>query len=964
LNSLNFYLNDIPENNLYSILPILKWKLKDGDYKSITISKSIKLTRFSSPDVLLQRLILAIRTAVSIYVLNVSNIDLLLIGRPWLSADDFTLPLDKISNILDNDVLDQNVNSINIKNNYSDKVKNLLNYEYKIVYMDNYGEPQYDFNRNLIGYLIHDTLEYCTIETYYNDNNLLCNKVLVKEFDWVNYKFKGDTLVTWTDVRTDQGFTREYNNKRYYYDNSNNLINFETTLNSITFPTENKDKNLNYKIGTIDFETYGESNSGLGVHQVYAAGFSVKNKTELYYIEPNETSEQFVNRFFKNILNNNKLNNYTIYAHNLGRFDSLFIIKSLVLNKDIKISPIWKDNSILSLTINYLNIKFIILDSIQLIPGSLDSLLKSFNSKFKKGYFPYSFVNPNNLFYIGDKPNKEFYKNISEPEYNLIPINNWDLKNETLNYLKSDVEGLLDIVIKFNNYIFSKYQLDITKFKTLPGLILAAYRSSYLPNNLKSELKMVKGELEKEFRSAYFGGNVDVFINDISNGYLYDMNSQYPKAMLNDMPVGSPILSLETNLNNIFGFVFGEITCPNENELQVPFIQYRDPIDNTVSCPRGKFNRLIFSQEIKYALKYGYKINIKYCYQFKRGKNLFNEYVNEHYKIKEHTNDPIQRKIAKLFLNSLYGRLGMKELEDIMKIVTKREADYLDKNTNVSIISELSENKYLIKYSGLIDDNIRKLYKKDPLIVEKNKTEVYSKSELRKLSINKKRAVPSAVHIAAAISSYARILINEYKNIPGNPCIMSDTDSVVLTKPLPDHQVGGEIGQMRLEQGIKQGIFIRKKLYCILNYRDQEVVKSSGLDSDKLNLNSFLELLNGKSLNLEVIRFNVEWENLNINVINSNVKLQGLTSKIKTIYNTNDVNFKFISFPIKYNVIDHPLFPFVTEVDNKTNKINITQSDHGDSDKYLLFSKSEITLFIVTLSISIIFLIIYILFYK
>jgi len=48
--------------------------------------------------------------------------------------------------------------------------------------------------------------------------------------------------------------------------------------------------------------------------------------------------------------------------------------------------------------------------------------------------------------------------------------------------------------------------------------------------------------------------------------------------MLNDMPIGEPKLSLETNLNNIFGFVYGEIYCPDENTLQVPFIQYKDPI--------------------------------------------------------------------------------------------------------------------------------------------------------------------------------------------------------------------------------------------------------------------------------------------------------------------------------------------------------------------------------------------------
>lgn len=228
-----------------------------------------------------------------------------------------------------------------------------------------------------------------------------------------------------------------------------------------------------------------------------------------------------------------------------------------------------------------------------------------------------------------------------------------EFKLETNKYLKSDVEGLLEALIKINNNVFNKYSLNITKLKTISSLALAAYRSSYLPEHLLQDFKFIKGELETEIRTAYFGGNVDVFINKISNGYYYDLNSQYLKAMLNDMPVGDPVLSLENNLENIFGFVYGEITAPDENTLQVPFIQYRDPLGKINTCPRGKFSRLIFSEEIKYALKFGYKINIKYCYQFQRGVGLFNKYVEDHFEIKESTKDPVQRSLAKLLLNSL-----------------------------------------------------------------------------------------------------------------------------------------------------------------------------------------------------------------------------------------------------------------------------------------------------------------------
>jgi hypothetical protein len=44
--------------------------------------------------------------------------------------------------------------------------------------------------------------------------------------------------------------------------------------------------------------------------------------------------------------------------------------------------------------------------------------------------------------------------------------------------------------------------------------------------------------------------------------------------------------------------------------------------------------------------------------------------------------------MAKLFLNYLYGRMGMKDLENTMKIVNKKkEAESLDKNSNVTLLS-------------------------------------------------------------------------------------------------------------------------------------------------------------------------------------------------------------------------------------------------------------------------------------
>ena len=93
----------------------------------------------------------------------------------------------------------------------------------------------------------------------------------------------------------------------------------------------------------------------------------------------------------------------------------------------------------------------------------------------------------------------------------------------------------------------------------------------------------------------------------------------------------------------------------------------------------------------------------------------------------------------------------------------------------------------------------------------------------------------SSIQIAAAISAYARMSINKFKNLPNNPCIYSDTDSVVLKYKLDDMYVGNNLGQFKLEHEIKKGIFIRNKLYIIQNTNDDYIIKASGVDGTKLN---------------------------------------------------------------------------------------------------------------------------------
>lgn len=67
---------------------------------------------------------------------------------------------------------------------------------------------------------------------------------------------------------------------------------------------------------------------------------------------------------------------------------------------------------------------------------------------------------------------------------------------------------------------------------------------------------------------------------------------------------------------------------------------------------------------------------------------------------------------------------------------------------------------------------------------------------------NKVRGTPSAVQISATIAAFAKLSINKFKNLNNNPCIYSDTDSVVLEKELPLNSL---LNNKNKDNGIKLG---------------------------------------------------------------------------------------------------------------------------------------------------------------
>jgi DNA polymerase type B, organellar and viral len=99
------------------------------------------------------------------------------------------------------------------------------------------------------------------------------------------------------------------------------------------------------------------------------------------------------------------------------------------------------------------------------------------------------------------------------------------------------------------------------------------------------------------------------------------------------------------------------------DHIKHPILQTRVKINgvNKTIAPVGSWEDMLFSEEMKNAIKYGYKINILWGYNF-NSENVFKDYVDFLYnlRLKYPKSDPMNF-IAKILLNSLYGRFGMND---------------------------------------------------------------------------------------------------------------------------------------------------------------------------------------------------------------------------------------------------------------------------------------------------------------
>ena len=567
----------------------------------------------------------------------------------------------------------------------------------------------------------------------------------------------------------------------------------------------NFDKDNN--IGTIDIESYtNDQNEAVA----YSIGYKTDKLLQTFYLDSFDSTHSMILSCIESMLTKDN-HRYSFYAHNMGEFDGILILKSLMLRSD-ELGLTLKtfsnnEGKLISIEISKKiahkkSIKISILDSYLLLPQSLSKLASVFNCNVQKSVFPYEFMAASTISYRGDVPAYSYFANgmslESYTEYASNYVENnlvWDSKLETIKYLENDLNSLYEVMMSFNKIIFRQFGVNITRVRTISGLAFLIFTSKYYSPKT-TPIYFTKGKIENFIREGYHEGIVDVVTNYTNKlCYKFNVNSHYPNSMKLTMPGGKPKISSETDLDKAFGFVEAKVEAPTEAELRVAILPIRR--DGKTVLFRGTATGVWFSEELKMARSYGYKIHkIISCLQFERVDGTFNKYIDDIFALKKEADlekNNVLTMIFKSLLNSLYGRLALKSDQTKLSIVRSAVED--SKLTKISL-TEQSEvlirgnNLNLVLSRGPLDSDIVQLV---------NEEKLYKVNRLEFHATDPWAGKGSSVQYSAAISAYARMYLNQFKNIPGNDYLGGDTASIILSKPLDSKYVGNNLGQFKLE---------------------------------------------------------------------------------------------------------------------------------------------------------------------
>lgn len=240
------------------------------------------------------------------------------------------------------------------------------------------------------------------------------------------------------------------------------------------------------------------------------------------------------------------------------------------------------------------------------------------------------------------------------------------LTKEEVDYIRNDVE----IMARALKEMFMR---GLTRM-TIAGDAMNNFKDHFV--GFRKKFPLLPDDVDKDIRKSYRGGFT--YVNDIwkekevAKGIILDVNSLYPSCMSSPykLPYGQPkLFEGEYEYDDIYPLYVQSLTCSFEiKEGKIPTIQIKNSLsfipNEYVKSSNGELVTLYLTSVDLELFKRHYHIyDITYNggWKFKAAVGMFDDYIQywteQKIEAGKQGNKP-QRQIAKLMLNSLYGRFA------------------------------------------------------------------------------------------------------------------------------------------------------------------------------------------------------------------------------------------------------------------------------------------------------------------
>lgn len=505
-----------------------------------------------------------------------------------------------------------------------------------------------------------------------------------------------------------------------------------------------------------------------------------------------------------------------VLAHNFRGYDGrLLLAKLLATPGEYCENFITVASKLNSFT--YGNLTFS--DSLLHIAQPLDQFPKIFGLPIEcKGFFPYEFNVAANQNYVGAIPAVEQFRpgKMSEKRraaflrwYDEVKTQPYDFRAEMVKYCDLDVEIMkrgLEVYIRSSQQANSN--INPLESFTIAASAYRIWRTLHMPERV---IAYYGQAFHEAARASLRGGRTDVrclykkwtphqvFV-ERRYGVYADVQSMYPYIqMTKPLPVGKPVRVYGEYQRGDFGIVKCDLLPPIEFPFH-PAICVRDPETDRLCAPLTPLNNVfITTVELEQAIAQGYRVKkIHFVDKYEQSDTLFRDYIRTFLKIKveksqdypgdekfrqlydmywtrcgiqleaaNFENNPGLKQIAKLYLNSLWGKLCQRPQFDFTQHVSLD--DFL----------RLEEEEEL----GLYDPKLKLKINDDSWFVRGKYTQ---KTQTLQLQENRRKVSPA---IGSFITMYGRTMLLEQMERLGKRVLYHDTDSIVYERREGDYNI-------------------------------------------------------------------------------------------------------------------------------------------------------------------------------